>query len=257
MQTIPAIDTLVGSLAHEIKNPLTSVRTFVQLVCQKHHDHRFLEKFERIVLQELDRIDCIVQELLQLAKPARLQCTMVDISAIVQRVVEVYGERMQQQAIVLKTDYAPTLPLLLADAEQLYRAFANITLNAIEAMPEGGELGIACRPVPQVTVDFAAPGGVNAPAESSHSPTLTLDLYAPGIEVVFSDTGEGIPAEQLDVLFRPFHTTKPKGTGLGLALTCKIIEAHGGRIDLTSQVGHGTLVTVTLPALAPGPILHA
>jgi len=181
----------------------------------------------------------------------------VDVAAIVRRVVEVSGERMHQQAIVLKTEYAPTLPPLLVDAEQLYRAFANITLNAIEAMPEGGELRIACRPVLPMTVNFAAPGCVNTPAEPSHSPTLTLDLYTPGIEVVFGDTGEGIPADQLDVLFRPFHTTKPNGTGLGLALTYKIIEAHGGRIDLTSTVGHGTLVTVTLPALPPGPISHA
>ena len=249
---LAALGQMAAGIAHEIKNPLASIRTFAQLVSRKHGDAGFVEKFDRIVPHELDRINHIVEELLDLAKPARLQYAPVAVSAIVQRVVEVYAERMLQQHILLKTAFATALPPLLADAEQLYRGFANITLNALEAMPTGGELTIACQPVPKALVDFAAPSLRKALADPQHAPALALDLYASDIEVVFSDTGAGIPAEQLDVLFTPFHTTKPRGTGLGLALTHKIIEEHHGSIHVASTVGQGTVVTITLPASAPG-----
>jgi PAS domain S-box-containing protein len=254
---LASLGQMAAGIAHEIKNPLASIRTFAQLVSRKHQDRSFMEKFDRIVLRELDRINNIVEEMLDLAKPTQLQCAQVAVSTILQRVVEVYTERIQQQHIELKTAFVTSLPPLLADAEQLYRGFANIALNAIEAMPTGGELSIACRPVPKALVDFSASGLTRALDDPSPSPILALDLYASDIEIVFSDTGEGIPAEQLDILFTPFHTTKPNGTGLGLALTHKIIEEHHGGIHVTSTVGQGTIVTVTLPAWSTGPVPSA
>jgi signal transduction histidine kinase len=229
LQAIHAIDMWAGSLAHEIKNPLTSIRTFVQLVSLKRHDYHFVEKFERIVLQELDRIDLLVNDLLQLAKPLRLQRALGHIPPILHRVVEVYSERLHLQEVVLKTDFAPSLPPLDVDAEQLYRAFANIALNALEAMPAGGELRIACQPLSKRQEEGRAD--------------------AAGAEIIFSDTGVGMSSEQLRTLFTPFQTTKSTGTGLGLALTHKIIKAHGGSIHVTSAVGLGTIVTLTLPAM--------
>jgi signal transduction histidine kinase len=225
MRAIHAIDMWAGSLAHEIKNPLTSIRTFVQLVSLKRHDYHFVEKFERIVLQELDRIDLLVNDLLQLVKPLRLQLASVHILTVLHRVIEVYSERLHLHDVVLKTDFVASLPPLDVDAEQLYRAFANIALNAIEAMPTGGTLHIACRPLSERWVE----GG--------------------GAEIMFSDTGVGMPPEQLRTLFTPFQTTKSTGTGLGLALTHKIIKAHGGSIQVTSAVGLGTIVTLALPAI--------
>jgi signal transduction histidine kinase len=234
MQALHAIDMWAGSLAHEIKNPLTSIRTFVQLVSLKHHDYHFVEKFERIVLQELDRIDLLVNDLLQLVKPLRLQPALVHILTVLHRVIEVYSERLHLQDVVLKTDFATSVPPLHVDAEQLYRAFANIVLNAIEAMPAGGELCLACHPLSERQEEIQTDGG--------------------GVEIVFSDTGVGMPPEQLRTLFTPFQTTKSTGTGLGLALTHKIIKAHGGSIHVTSAVGLGTIVTLTLPGI-PTPLL--
>lgn len=218
-QALSALDTLVEGLAHDMKNPLAAIRTFVQLVRHKHNDHQFLIKFERIVLQQLDRINRMIEELLRLERPARADRAAVDVVAIVQQVLEVYVEYAQQRHIVLKMDVATGLPPLVADAELLNRAFANILLNAVEAMPQGGTLFIACRPV-----------------------------FKSEVEIVFKDTGVGIAPEQLDTLFRPFETGKSSGTGLGLPLTRKMIEAHGGRIHIASQVGRGTVVTVTLPS---------
>ena len=118
-------------------------------------------------------------------------------------------------------------------------------------MPTGGELSILCRPVPKALIDFVTPGNGGASKDAPGEPSLALVLYATDVEVVCKDTGMGIPAAQVDHVFTPFWTTKPKGTGLGLALTHKIIEEHGGTIHLSSDVGHGTVVTVRLPASAP------
>jgi two-component system sensor histidine kinase AtoS len=139
------------------------------------------------------------------------------------------------------------LPPLLADAEQLHRCFTNIVLNAIEAMPTGGELSILCRPVPKALLDFTTTSNRGTSSDAPEEPPPALDLYATDVEVVVKDSGMGIPADKVDYVFTPFWTTKPKGTGLGLALTHKIIEEHGGTIHLASEVGQGTTVTIHLP----------
>ena len=244
---LAALGQMAAGLAHEIKNPLASIRTFTQLVSRRHHDASFMERFDRVVSEELERVNLITEELLALAKPARLHLAQVAVPVILHRVIETYSERLRQQHIGVKTDVAAALPTLEADAEQLYRSFANIVLNAIEAMSMGGELAIACRPVPRSLFDFAVPGERDLPPTPQARAALALDQYATDVEIVFSDTGEGIPTDQLDSLFTPFYTTKPKGTGLGLALTQKIIEEHRGQIRISSKVGQGTVVTVTLP----------
>jgi two-component system sensor histidine kinase AtoS len=246
---LAALGHMAAGVAHEIKNPLAAIRTFVQLVHRKHHESRFLEKFDRVVPHELNRINFIVEDMLELARPARLHCVLVSLPALLQRVLDVYAERMQQQHIILKTDFAAALPPLMADTELLYRSFTNIVLNALEAMPAQGELTIGCRPVPKPLVDFAMPARQDVPAVSPNVVSLADDLYATDVEIRFQDTGVGIPADQLDAVFTPFWTTKPKGTGLGLALTHKIIEEHRGSIHVASEVGHGTVITVRLPAI--------
>jgi two-component system sensor histidine kinase AtoS len=212
---------VAAGLAHEVKNPLTSVRAFVQLVRQKHDDRNFMEQFDRIVLHEVDRINNIVEELLDLTRPAPLHRVPMDILALLRRVTDTYAEQMRQQNVTLKADWPDRATLLEADTEQLHRVFGNITLNALEAMPEGGTLHISCRTVPRSLDHMVLPGyedGIN-PGD------LHQDHYATDIEVVFRDTGVGIPADQLDALFTPFYTTKKRGTGLGLALTHKITAA--------------------------------
>jgi two-component system nitrogen regulation sensor histidine kinase GlnL len=253
---LASLGQMAAGIAHEVKNPLASIRTFVQLVSRKHSDSGFIEKFDRIVPRELDRINLIVEEMLELARPAHLQLKKIEIVPVVQRVIEVYSERIRHQKIELKTHFSVALPAMWGDVEQLQRAFANITLNAIEAMATGGELRITCRPAPKALVDFAAPaseqqGNAVNPDTDESDEYAPLDLYASDLEILFNDSGPGIPPEQLDMVFTPFHTTKPKGTGLGLAITHKIIEEHGGSMQITSRVGHGTTVTVQLPASLP------
>lgn len=244
---LAALGQMSAGLAHEIKNPLASIRTFAQLVSRKHQDSKFIEQFDRVVPRELDRVNGIIEDLLGLTRPTRLQYAPVSIPTILQQVVEIYAQRLQQQQIVCQMDVAEALPPLQADAEQLYRAFINIVLNAIEAMPDGGALSLVCRPVMTSLFDVVSsdPEVLSSPPDQT---SLSLGPFATDIEIVCCDTGAGVPPEQIDALFTPFYTTKPKGTGLGLALTLKIIEEHRGSIRMTSQVGRGTQVTVLLPS---------
>lgn len=241
---LAAVGQVTAGLAHEIKNPLTSVHAFVQLVRQKHNDAKFIEQFDRIVLHEVDRINGIIEELLDVTRSKPLHRLSMNILDLLGHVTEVHTEMMLQQSVRLEAEWPALLPAIEADSEQLQRAFGNLVLNAIEAMPEGGILGIACRVVPKSITDIVASDASATRAVSEHGP------YAADIEVTVRDTGVGIPADQLDDLFTPFFTTKKKGTGLGLALTHKIIEEHGGSIQIASELGSGTAVMVRLPATA-------
>ncbi len=168
----------------------------------------------------------------------------MDILDLLGRVAEAHTEMMVQQSVSLETDWSPMMPTINADPEQLQRAFGNLVLNAIEAMPEGGDLGIVCRTAPKSITDIMSSDAAATRAAADYEP------YTADVEVTVRDTGVGIPPEQLDDLFTPFFTTKRKGTGLGLALTHKIIEEHGGSIQIASELKKGTAVTVRLPAAA-------
>ena len=241
---LAALGQVTAGLAHEIKNPLTSVRAFAQLVRQKHHDPNFIAQFDRVVLSEIDRINGIIEELLDVTRSRPLAQRPVDLLDVLGRVTDTHAEIMAQHHICPTTDWPATLPSLNADPEQLQRAFGNLVLNAIEAMPHGGALNMACRTAPKSIANVVAPDLAARQDDSAR------ELYASEVEVTVQDTGEGIPSDQLDHLFTPFFTTKKRGTGLGLALTHKIIEDHGGSIHIDSKLGEGTTVTVRLPATA-------
>ena len=234
---------VAAGLAHEVKNPLTSVRAFVQLVRRKHEDREFIEQFDRVVLREVDRINAIVEDFLDITRPAPLHRVPLDISDCLERIVETYSQQMQQQRIALELSWPDSLPQIEVDPEHLHRALGNIVLNALEAMPEGGQLSITCRTVPRALEAIVSSSYVSSFAEAALMP----DYAATDVEIMVSDTGIGIPEEQLDDLFTPFYSTKKRGTGLGLALTLRIIEEHGGSINVTSEVGRGTNMVITLP----------
>ncbi|PON10764.1 hypothetical protein C2W62_48350 [Candidatus Entotheonella serta] len=128
-----------------------------------------------------------------------------------------------------------------ADPEQLQRAFGHLVLNAIQAMLEGGTLGIVCHTASKSIADIVSLEGSAKPSMLEHKPQIT------DVEVTIRDTGVGIAADQIDGLLTPFFTTNRRGMGLGLALTYRILEDHGGSIQIASELGTGTVVTVRLP----------
>lgn len=231
---LAAVGELAAALAHEIKNPLTSLLTFSRRLTRAFEDSDFRQKFQTVVPRELERINGIVEGLLELASPARLTFKPVRISTLLERAVELYGTRIETQRIQVQRDYARDLPVIWADQEALYQALVNLVTNALDAMPAGGVLVLRTGWSDGDTVTAGRAGGRRV-----------------AIEV--EDSGVGIPPAVIDRVFNPFFSTKESGTGLGLALTHKIVEDHGGSIDVRSTPGTGTTFRLVLAVMPDAP----
>jgi PAS domain S-box-containing protein len=233
---LAALGTLAAGLAHEIKNPLSSLQTFTRLISRKFNDQRFRETFERVVPRELDRINAIVERLLELARPHRLSLKPVHVPVLLERVLDLYTNQIDAKEITVQREYAPDLPAIQGDTEHLYQAFLNLVANALEAMNTGGRLTLRA----------------NWSEAKDWSP-LARRAPTRGVKIEIEDSGIGISLPAADRIFNPFFTTKETGTGLGLALTHKIIEDHGGTITFRSSPGVGTTFRLLLPMIDQRP----
>lgn len=231
---LAALGTLAAGLAHEIKNPLASLRTFTRIIPRKFEDARFRETFMRVVPHELERINGIVEQLLELARPSRLRPAPLTILGVLDRVLELYANELDAKEITVSREYAREIPAITADPERLYEAFVNLVSNALAAMATGGRLTVRT--------------GWHRPSEPA-----VRGAGGRRVRIEIEDTGSGISPSEAEKVFDPFFTTKAEGTGLGLALTHKIIEDHGGSIGFRSTPGVGTVFTVLLPMAAERP----
>jgi signal transduction histidine kinase len=218
---LAALGTLSAGLAHEIKNPLSAIKTFVQLLPQKIGNSSFMEKFNITVPREIDRINHLVEDLLELTRRRVRPQVDLKVDSLILQVIDLHGEELKRRQIVFQDDLNKTISSVHGDAETLYRAFSNLIINAIQAMPNGGIFSISSK----------------------------LDSSSSSLEITFRDTGIGMDETTAKNIFNPFFTTKDKGTGLGLALTRKIIEDHRGTIEVVSKKGMGTTFTVHLPVV--------
>ncbi len=215
-ERLASLGKLVAGVAHEIRNPITSISCYIQhWQRQKNGDQRALATVHR----EIARLDSLVNQLLYFAKPAEARFRMHDVNSLVENVLSFFGEVFYGKYNIIK-DLSPYVPPAWIDREQIERVFVNIIFNAVQAMPEGGSISV----------------GTSA-AESGEGELVRISI---------GDTGCGIPPENLPHLFDPFYTTRPKGTGLGLAIAHEIIQAHGGRIEVESEVGRGTIFHIFL-----------
>ncbi|MDD5423634.1 MAG: ATP-binding protein, partial [Candidatus Omnitrophica bacterium] len=213
-ERLKAVSALAAGMAHEIKNPLTSIKTFVEYAQKKQNDPEFREKFQKIVPAEIDRISRIVNQLLDYSKTDRASLKETDLHVVLDYVLDLYSHEMIKKKVELAKRYTADKSVITGDENQIKQAFMNIILNGIEAMPAGGTL----------TVETTKENGV--------------------IQVKIADTGAGIEKTALKSLFDPFYTTKDKGTGLGLFIVQQIISNHQGKILVESDVGKGTVVRV-------------
>ncbi len=216
---LAALGTLSAGLAHEIKNPLSAIKTFVQLLPRKLENPSFMEKFHATVPREIDRINQLVEDLLELTRKKKRTFVPLNINSLIHQVINLYSEEMKRREIRFEDHLDRNLPFIEGDSETLYRAFSNLTINAIQAMPEGGSLTVTSR----------------------------YDSLSSQIQITFRDTGIGMDEETSKNLFNPFFTTKDRGVGLGMALAHKIIEDHQGTIEVTSEKGKGTAFVLNLP----------
>lgn len=229
---LAALGSLAAGLAHEIKNPLTSLLTFSRHLTRRFDDEQFRAKFQAVVPRELERINGIVEQLLELARPRRLNFVAMRLSPLLERAVDLYAQELETAGVDVTRQHAHDLPVLWADPEALYQALVNLIRNALDAMPSGGRLLV--RSGWSDASHLTRPG----PRGSSGGRRVCIEIQ---------DSGIGIPADEADRVFNPFFTTKDGGTGLGLALTHKIVEGHGGSIDFRPVPGGGTVFRIVLP----------
>jgi two-component system, NtrC family, sensor histidine kinase HydH len=211
-----AVATLAAGLAHEIKNPLASIKTFTEHLAARQQDPIFLAKFQKIVGGEVKRINLIVQRLLEFAKPTPPQLTPLGVPRLLDETLEFLNNELVQRHVEVQRRYEAS-PRILGDPQQLKQVFLNLFLNSLQAMNGQGRL----------TIQTARSGSE--------------------LVVTITDNGPGIAPTDLPHVFEPFYTTKPTGTGLGLAVVQGIVKEHGGRIDVASQPGQGTKIRLCLP----------
>ncbi len=213
---LSALGELSAGMAHEIRNPLGSIRGTAEIIRDgiDPSDRRY--EFTHILIKEVDRLNKVVQDFLEFARPAPVEQGVVTVNEALREVLTLTAQQTGKSQV--QVHFTPgELPVLPGNQEQLKQAFLNLVLNALQAMTGGGELTIeTLREKGQVLIRFA-------------------------------DTGQGIPAENLERIFNPFFTTRQEGTGLGLAITHRIIQGHGGRIEARSRLGEGTTFTIFLP----------
>ena len=216
------IATLAGGLAHEIKNPLSTIRLNMELLAedfseaQTPRERRALQKIA-VVERECQRLQNLLDDFLKFARTRQLNLEPSDLNAEIQRVLEFFAPKAAEGGIDITCFFDPELPMLLLDREAINAVLLNLVLNAQQAMPDGGRLAIRTRTLPGA---------------------VALDLI---------DTGCGMDEETQNKIFEAFYSTKSGGSGLGLPTARKIIDAHGGRIDVQSQVGQGTWFMIVLP----------
>jgi signal transduction histidine kinase len=228
---LAALGTMAAGIAHDIRNPLTSILIFSQLMSLHHDDPDVREKFDRVVPRELERVQGVIEDMMELARPATLHLEPANLNEILTQALELYESQATTQGIKIIREFDGGLLPCAADRKRLHRCFSNLIANAIQAMPNGGDLTVSTS---LENAAFLAPQAGNTPAE-------------PAVCVTIADTGQGISPDRLSRIFDPFYTTKEKGLGLGMAITHRIIEDHKGTIDVQSQVGLGTTFITRLP----------
>jgi len=232
-EKMTALGRLTASIAHEINNPLQAVQGCLALAQEELDEGQRREKMDRylgIAGSEIERIAAIVRRMRDFYRPAREGLQPTDLHAVLESVLELTNKQLQHSDVVVERCFqqkeAGVLPMIQANADQLKQVFLNLVLNAIDAMPAGGTLRIST-------------------ALENEKPGFSEKIRF--LRIQFSDTGEGMPSEVLSHLFEPFFTTKEHGSGLGLSISYRIIQSHGGEITVTSQVGVGTTFTILLP----------
>jgi signal transduction histidine kinase len=213
-------------VAHEIRNPLTVMKMLFHSLDLQFPPNDPRGKDARIVREKMDHLNKIVEQILDFARTTEPNLSAVNVNQLISDLALLVRHKLTHHGIAFEPRLNEDLPQISADAAQLEQAFLNLTLNAVEAMGDGGTLTITTRPV-------------RLP-RSSTTPTH--------VQIEFKDTGAGMTPEVRDrVLDSLLSTTKQKGTGLGIAIVRRVVEAHRGKLKIRSVPGHGTTLVITLP----------
>lgn len=216
-ERLAALGKMAAGVAHELRNPLSSIKGLALVLQSKFSGKNQETETANILVHEVERLNRSISELLDYARPQKLQKDAVDLQKLLHKAVSLLCIDAEAAGVEMVTDFPEQLPVIPADEDKLKQVFLNLFLNGIQSMENGGTLTIG---------------------------TVKTDT---SIQVVVTDTGCGIDDKNLDRVFDPYYTTKPEGTGLGMAMSAKIVEEHGGTITLQSTKEKGTSVTVEIP----------
>ena len=229
---LAALGEMAATMAHEIRNPLAGIEVLAGLLRRQLPDKPDAHALVQDIINEAKLANAIVQEMLEFVRPVRLQLDGVSIRDAVQSAITMADDKANRADIAVEVRLPEGLPSVQADKHQLAQVLGNLLINAYEALDGRGAVTISGR-----VVD-AAEDGALLPDGNQPVPTVIVEV---------ADTGPGVPPELIDRIFHPFFTTKAQGSGLGLAIVRKIVDAHEGRIDMTSAPDRGTSFKVTLP----------
>ncbi|MEI6125542.1 MAG: PAS domain S-box protein [Pseudomonadota bacterium] len=222
-ERLSVVGEMAAKIAHDIRNPMTAIGGFARRILTKELGEDITHHYMQIIVQEVDRLEKILNDLLGFTKPPVARFKIADLNSIIQSAYEILALELEQHTITVVEKYDPALPQMLLDPDQIRRVLINIFKNAVEAMPEGGTITV-----------------------------ITSHENHRWATVEIADTGTGIPAAAMDKIFEPFYTNKATGSGLGLTLAVQIINSHGGTLDVYRGKTAGTVVAIHLPVQGLG-----
>jgi signal transduction histidine kinase len=234
---LSSVGTLAAGMAHEIKNPLVTIKTFTQLLPSRYADQDFRNNFSVLVAQEVSRIDGIVNELLSFSKPTKPHLIPMDLQQTIELALKLIQEQLAQKNITLHNHCKAEKTTILGDTKLFSQALINLNLNAIEAMETGGTITIST---------------LNCKHRFATGDSFEKTKTHNSIRLQISDTGKGIKRENMKKIFDPFYTNKSEGTGMGLSVAHGIIREHHGVIEAESETGKGTSFYIYIPLLEEG-----
>jgi len=218
-ERLASLGRLAAGVAHEIRNPLSSIRGFAQYFMRRLKGQEEEQGYASIMVKEVDRLNRVISELLDFARPKEPHREPHALEEILDYSLKLLESELASQGVTVEKSYEPNLPMARVDRDQFSQAFLNLLLNSLESMEGEGKIKVSLKRISQ----------------------------PPALEVAIMDTGRGIVREDLGKVFEPFFSTKRKGSGLGLAIVHQIVESHGGDIAVESQEGMGTTFRITLP----------
>ncbi len=216
-ERLAVIGNMAAYIAHEIRNPLVTIGGFARILMREYADHKKVKQHTEIITEEVNRLEKILANIMDFSKPIETVKTLIQINELLENTCYLMGPYLKSAHIQVSKKFDPSIPKIIVDQTQMKQVFLNLIKNAAESMTQGGKL----------TVE-----------------SMTEDEY---IKIDFTDTGEGMTPEILQNLFTPFFTTKVDGTGVGLAVSQKIIDDHNGFIKIKSVPKEGTTFSISLP----------
>jgi two-component system sensor histidine kinase HydH len=215
---LASLGSLAAGVAHEIRNPLSSIKGFATWFRERYRDNPEDRETAEVMIREVDRLNRVITQLLEFARPLAMNRVPTLLPAVIRHALKMVEGEARKKEVALETDLSAQIGEVSLDADRMTQVFLNLCLNAIAAMEPGGVLRVSLAQRDERTV-----------------------------RITIADTGAGIPKEDLPRVFDPYFTTRSSGTGLGLAIVHKIVEAHGGEVRLESEPGKGTTATILLP----------